>query len=69
MGAHIYMTLCNTIASGVVCALYIQICIVSNIAALQQAVTSSNSLLTDHKVVIGRYNSVKCCSIRYCIYL
>ena len=51
------MTLCNTFASGVVCALYIQICIVTNNAALQQAVTSSNSLLKDHKAVTGRYKS------------
>ena len=45
-----YIMLYNADASGIVCALCIEICISSNIAALQQAVTPSNSLLDDHNL-------------------
>lgn len=40
----------NADASGIVCALCIEICISGNIAALQQAVTPSNSLMDNHNL-------------------
>ncbi len=50
VNVRMYIMLYNADASGIVCALCIEICISSNIAALQQAVTPSNSLLDDHNL-------------------